>query len=215
MCARYTLTLAQAKAVIAGIIHILAFAPRYNIGPAQRVPVICGTPRGVEIVEMKWGFKSKWSKTLHINAQAERITQAPTFKPLLRQRCLVPMDGFYEWKSDKSPVRFVRRNREVFYVAALWTTDTLSGRTDPATTSSFIVLTTSAIPSVTPIHTRMPFIVREDQYDRWLGDGPPDALLKSPDETPLNFYPVGREVNHVRKENPDLILPVPVEPELF
>ena len=103
MCARYTLTLDQARLVIAGLVHIFAFAPRYNIGPAQRVPVLLDTPAGVKTVEMRWGIPSAWSKTLHINAQAERIQQTTTFKPLLAQRCLVPMDGFYEWKPDKSP----------------------------------------------------------------------------------------------------------------
>jgi hypothetical protein len=70
---------------MAGLIHIFAFAPRYNIGPAQRVPVIVNTGDGVKAVEMRWGIPSEWSKTLHINAQAERIQQTTTFKPLLGQ----------------------------------------------------------------------------------------------------------------------------------
>ncbi len=123
MCARYTLTLEQARLVIAGLVHIFAFAPRYNIGPAQRVPVILDTAEGVKAVEMRWGIPSAWSKTLHINAQAENIHQTTTFKPLPGQRCLAPMDGFYEWKPDKSPVRFVRRRRELFCVAGLWADD--------------------------------------------------------------------------------------------
>jgi len=73
MCARYTLTLKQARLVIAGLVHIFAFAPRYNIGPAQRVPVILNTAEGVKAMEMRWGIPSAWSKTLHINAQAENI----------------------------------------------------------------------------------------------------------------------------------------------
>ena len=85
MCARYTLTLDQARLVIAGLVHIFAFAPRYNIGPAQRVPVLLDTQAGVKTVEMRWGIPSAWSKTLHINAQAERIQQTTTFKPLLGQ----------------------------------------------------------------------------------------------------------------------------------
>jgi putative SOS response-associated peptidase YedK len=68
MCARYTLTLEQARLVIAGLVHIFAFAPRYNIGPARRVPVILNTAEGVKAVEMRWGIPSAWSKTLHINA---------------------------------------------------------------------------------------------------------------------------------------------------
>src|ERR1017187_10087745 len=105
MCARYTLTPEQAKLVIAGLVHIFAFAPRYNIGPAQRVPVLMKTLAGVKAVEMRWGIPSEWSKTLHINAQAERIQQTATFKPLLGQRCLVPMDGFYRSEEHTSELQ--------------------------------------------------------------------------------------------------------------
>ena len=193
MCARYTLTLDQARLVMAGLVHIFAFAPRYNIGPAQRVPVIVNTAEGVKAVEMRWGIPSAWSKTLHINAQAEHIQQTTTFKPLLGQRCLVPMDGFYEWKPDKSPVRFVRRRRELFCVAGLWKTDDphqkenllsastgerIKGEVSKQIAHSFVLLTTAANPSVAPIHNRMPFIVRDDQLDRWLNDPQPLGSAK-------------------------------------
>jgi putative SOS response-associated peptidase YedK len=215
MCARYTLTPEQAKLVIAGIVHIFAFAPRYNIGPAQCVPVLMETPAGVKAVEMRWGIPSEWSKTLHINAQAERIHQTTTFKPLLGQRCLVPMDGFYEWKPDKSPVRFVRHRRELFYVAGLWKKAEKPGLDLPHEEKCFVLLTAAAIPSVAPIHDRMPFIVRDGHYDWWLREGMKDTVLNYSDDTPLDWYPVSREVNNVRKESPDLIRPAPVERELF
>ena len=215
MCARYTLTPEQAKLVIAGLVHIFAFAPRYNIGPAQRVPVLMKTLAGVKAVEMRWGIPSEWSKTLHINAQAERIQQTTTFKPLLGQRCLVPMDGFYEWKPDKSPVRFVRRRREVFCVAGLWKDVEKPGIDLPVAEKCFVLLTAAAIPSVAPIHNRMPFIVRDGHYDWWLREGMKDTALNFADDTPLDWYPVSREVNNVRNENPDLIRPVPLERELF
>jgi putative SOS response-associated peptidase YedK len=123
MCARYTLTAEQAKLVLASMVRVLWFAPRYNIAPTQRVPVVIEDAQGVRQVDMRWGLKAAWGNTLHINAQAEHIQTTATFKALLNQRCLVPMDGFYEWKPDKSPVRFVRRKREVFYVAGLWKAD--------------------------------------------------------------------------------------------
>lgn len=68
MCARYTLTPEQVELVIAGLVHFFAFAPRYNIGPAQRVSVLMDTPAGVKAVEMLWGIPIAWSKTLaHCN----------------------------------------------------------------------------------------------------------------------------------------------------
>jgi len=256
MCARYTLTPEQAKLVFGGLVHIFAFAPRYNIGPTQRVPVILNTAGGIQAVDMRWGIPSTWSKTLHINAQAERITEARTFKPLLGQRCLVPMDGFYEWKPDKSPVRFVRPGRELFCVAGLWkadaqghrpqewerdrenqaenllaapTVEKIQGQVPNLITDysrpgqgaagcpgTFVLLTTAANASVTPIHNRMPFIVRESQYDRWL-ESSEIGLLNSEllSEDRLDWYPVSREVNKVRAESPDLVRPVEAERELF
>jgi putative SOS response-associated peptidase YedK len=245
MCARYTLTLEQARLVIAGLVHIFAFAPRYNIGPAQRVPVILDTAEGVKAVEMRWGIPSAWSKTLHINAQAENIHKTTTFKPLLGQRCLVPMDGFYEWK-NKSPVRFVRRGRELFCVAGLWAEDDIpspvgtgeggsgfakpgegrgekpnlmeknKGEVSKQIARSFVLLTTAANPSVAPIHDRMPFIVRDDQFDQWLYDPQPSTLNSQLlSEAPLDWYPVSREVDNVRNEHLDLIRPAPMERELF
>ena len=216
MCARYTLTLEQARLVIAGLVHIFAFAPRYNIGPAQRVPVILDTAEGVKAVEMRWGIPSAWSKTLHINAQAENIHKTTTFKPLLGQRCLVPMDGFYEWKPDKTPVRFVRRRRELFCVAGLWKEVEKPGIDLPLAEKCFVLLTTAANPSVAPIHDRMPFIVRDDQFDQWLYDPQPSTLNSQLlSEAPLDWYPVSREVDNVRNEHLDLIRPAPMERELF
>ena len=185
------------------MVRVLWFAPRYNIAPTQRVPVIIEDAQGVRQVDLRWGFKSAWGNTLHINARAERIQTTATFKPLLHQRCLVPMDGFYEWKPDKSPVRFVRRQREVFYVAGLWADDPYrwgeapdeppkgggrlqrTAREDArptnldGTSQSFVLLTTAAMPSVAPIHNRMPFIVRDDQLDRWLSDLQPSTAERS------------------------------------
>jgi len=219
MCARYTLTLEQARLVIAGLVHIFAFAPRYNIGPARRVPVILETAGGLKAVEMRWGIPSAWSKTFHINAQAESIHKTTTFKPLLGQRCLVPMDGFYEWKPDKSPVRFVRRRRELFCVAGLWKEEDIpspvgtgeggrkpgegrgektnlmeknKGEVSEQITRSFVLLTAAANTSVAPIHDRMPFIVRDDQFDRWLNNSDPQlpsSILQLLDKNPLDFTP--------------------------
>ena len=215
MCARYTLTLDQAKLTIAGLIHIFGFVPRYNIGPAQLVPVLMDTPAGFKIVEMRWGIPSVWSKTLHINAKAERIQHSMTFKPLLGHRCLIPMDGFYEWKHHISPVRFVRHHHELFCVAGLWTELEMPGIEAPFMEKCFALLTGPAIPSVAPIHKRMPFIIGEGNYDRWLREGMKDTMLNFADNTPLDCYPVSREVNNVRNDNPDLIRPAPVEKDLF
>jgi putative SOS response-associated peptidase YedK len=171
------------------MVHILFFAPRYNIGPQKRVPVIVADAKGVRQVEMKWGFKSDWSDKLHINAQSEKLKQTPTFSRLRHQPCLVPMDGFYEWKGDKTPVPFVRRRRDVFYVAALWKAVEKQELDEPVQEFSFVVLTRAADASVAPIHSRMPFIVREGQLDWWLKGDLPDTVLNFPSAPRWNGIP--------------------------
>ena len=125
------------------------------------------------------------------------------------------MDGFYEWKPDKSPVRFVRRRREPFYVAGLWKEVEKPGMDLPLSEKCFVLLTTTANSRVAPIHDRMPFIVRDGHYDWWLREGMKDTVLNLTDDTPLIWYAVSRNVNNVRNEHPDLIRPAPVEKELF
>ena len=109
------------------------------------------------------------------------------------------MDGLYEWKPDKSPVRFVRRKRDVFYVAGLWRMIEKQELDVPVQEFSFVLLTTAANASVKPIHDRMPFIVRDGQADWWLNnDNMKETVLNFPDDTPLDWYPVSREVTFGR-----------------
>jgi len=94
----------------------------------------------------------------------------------------------------------------------------IKGEVSKQIARSFVLLTTAANPSVAPIHDRMPFIVRDDQLDRWLNNSDselPSSILHLLDKNPLDFYPVSREVNNVRNEHPGLIRPAPVEKELF
>ena len=97
------------------------------------------------------------------------------------------MDGFYEWKADKSPMRFVRRRRDLFCVAGLWKEVEKPGLDLPLAEKCFVLLTTAAIPSMAPIHDRMPFIVREGHYDWWLREGMNDTVLNFADDTPLDW----------------------------
>ena len=231
MCARFTLTLEEIHLAIAGIMQVIRLSPRFNIAPSQKVTALHSGPGGCQTTEMAWGFKTAWSNQLHVNAQVERLAQTQAFRPLLGQRCLVPMDGYYEWKSDQSPVRFTQPGKSVFCVAALWKAIPTSpsavepgwlplGTTAPTTvpqpTSALVLLTQAAIPSVARIHHRMPFIVRPECYDAWLTPG--SAGLPSAgifDDRPVEYYPVSREVNRVRPDHPGLIEPIPEERELF
>jgi putative SOS response-associated peptidase YedK len=104
MCARYSLTKEQITMLIGEIEVIINLGARYNIAPTQIVPAIVRSARGIESVDMQWGFKSAWSRQPLINAKAETIATT-AFKQHLHQRCLIPADGFYEWTADRTPSR--------------------------------------------------------------------------------------------------------------
>ena len=118
-------------------------------------------------------------------------------------------------ETGQIPVRFVRRQRDLFCVAGLWKEVEKPGLDLPLAEKCFVLLTTAANPSVAPIHDRMPFIVRDGHYDWWLRGAMADAVLNCADDTPLDWYPVSREENSGRNESPELVRPVPVERELF
>lgn len=216
MCSRFSMSKDNLKVEIYDKIIKFGFVPRYNIAPTQKVEIIVDTGDGVKQWPMKWGWKAAWGNQLHINAQSEKIFQTSTFKKYLHQRCLIPADGFYEWKSDKTPIRFVRRHREAFCFAGLWYSVERQELDVPTRDFYFVILTRAADASVSPIHSRMPFIIAPGAYASWLLDDNAFAtVLERPDETPLDWYPVSRELNNVRIEKADLIRPVPLEKELF
>ena len=105
MCARYSLTQEEIAILIGEVEVIINIGARYNIAPTQIVPAIVRSARGIETVDMQWGFKSAWSKQPLINAKAETIATT-AFRHHLHQCCLIPADGFYEWTADRTPIRF-------------------------------------------------------------------------------------------------------------
>src|SRR5580693_525328 len=104
MCSRFSQTKEEIKIRVRDLEVVFGVVARYNIAPSQKVTVIVEDKGAIRPVEMKWGWTPAWSKQLLINAQAETVTEKPTFKKYLHQRCLVPADGFYEWTQDKTPI---------------------------------------------------------------------------------------------------------------
>jgi putative SOS response-associated peptidase YedK len=205
MCSRYRLVKEKIVITINGREIEIAVRARFNIGPQQEMPALLPN---LLPVEMKWGWQTPWSKTLLINAQAETLTEKPTFKKFLHQRCLLPADGFYEWTSDKTPIMFTRATGEPFCFAGLWM--------EQAARKQFIILTTTPNKTVGSVHNRMPFIVQPEQYGLWLAeDETYRTVLGSPDKTELQSQPVQRDLNNVRNEGPELIRPPATQQELF
>ena len=171
MCSRYTYNKDEAKLRLRDKIVVFGAVPRANIRPTDLGPVILPEHDGFTCRELRWGWRVPWDKTPLINAKSETITQLPTFKSHLQNRCLILADGFYE-----KGIRFIQPGEPLFAMAGLWQRDTEGDK--------FTLLTTTPNASVSPHHHRMPFLLRTEQLGSWLGD---DWLevLENPDRADL------------------------------
>jgi len=167
---------------------------------------------------LRWGLVPSWSKDAKIsfttfNARAETVATAPAFRaPFKRQRCLVPADGFYEWKQldakTKQPYAITTTAAHPFAFAALW--DRWQSPTTPEVLETFTILTTAANAAVAPIHNRMPVILAPDDYNRWLSptEIAPLDLLRSLPDAGITSWQVARDVGNVRNNSPSLLAPI-------
>lgn len=194
------------------------FAMRYNIAPTQTLPVITNE-KPDEISYLRWGLVPSWAKDASgaakmNNARSETAAEKPSFRtPFRRRRCLIPASGFYEWQQredGKSPMFIHLKDREVFGMAGLWD---VWKSPDGGELRTFSVLTTDANPFMTPIHDRMPVILRREDYALWLssGDVPVtklQALMKGYDPDLMTAYEVSKMVNKASMDMPECIVPL-------
>jgi len=214
LCGRYSLT-----TPLEGVERLFAFdtrpnlAPRYNIAPTQPVPVLRDGPAGRrELVLVRWGLVPSWAKEVSggaplINARAETVAEKPSFRNAFkRRRCLIPADGFYEWKAmpngSKQPYRIAMPGNVVFAFAGIWEHwQTAEG----SELESCAIVTVAANPQLHEIHHRMPVILPPDEHDTWLSAEPGEAAaLMRPYGGSLVAYPVRRAVNNIRNDGPSL-----------
>jgi putative SOS response-associated peptidase YedK len=150
------------------------FARRYNIAPSQEVPVIIQNGGKNELKIMCWGLVPSWAPdrsiaSRMINARAESITDKPSFRRLVEsRRCLIPADGFYEWRhegSGKVPVWFHLKKKEPFAFAGLWD---VWRDGEGEILHSFTIITTLPNALLRRIHKRMPVIFDALQARQWL-----------------------------------------------
>jgi putative SOS response-associated peptidase YedK len=190
---------------------------RYNVAPSQAVLGV--REDGVrEATFFKWGLVPRWAKDTSIgskliNARSETITEKPSFRDaFLRRRCLVPVDGFYEWgrRGDrKQPFYFHMRDGEPFAIAGLW--ERWEGGNEPLETCT--LLTTEANSLLAPYHDRMPVILRPEDYETWLDTDmrQPEILMRllSPyQHEEMNAYAVSALVNSPSNDGPRCVEPL-------
>lgn len=198
--------------------------PRYNLAPTDPALVVVERPGQRAIVSFRWGLVPAWATgpsvgPRAINARAETVASSRLFREsFLRRRCLVPVDGFYEWRPERGgrqPYLIRRRDRLPLALAGLW-----AAWRDPRTGEprrTFSIVTTAANAAIAPLHDRMPVVLPAAAWDRWLSPLPADpgeltGLLVPADPEPLEVVPVSRLVNDVRNDGPELIEPLSAPP---
>lgn len=206
MCGRYSLT--KTPNDIAGRLKVplpTGFQARYNIPPGQWVSAfrvgLAGSP---ELTALRWGLIPSWAKDPSmgnrlINARSESVDIKPAFKAAWkRRRCLVPADGFFEWKKvngKKQPYRFTLVDESVFALGGLWET---WGSSDGSEVETLAIMTTRPNSLVADFHDRMPVIIWPEHYSTWLLKNEDDSLgdlLEPLDASRMRVYPVESVVN--------------------
>ena len=228
MCGRYRL--GRGKAAFVKVFGVdrqdFEWSPRYNIAPTDQAPTVRQhrtQPKRL-LQKMRWGLVPYWAKELSIgarmiNARSEEAPTKPAFREsLVKRRCLVPADGFYEWKKQgkaRQPYCFALRNDDVFAFAGIW-----DRWKDPQgqPIETFSILTTTPNVLTATIHDRMPVILCPDDYELWLDPGFGDLnaiqeMLKPYDANAMKSYPVSQRVNSVANDDATVSEPVDLPTE--
>jgi len=205
----------------------------YNVAPTQDIhAVVANTDATARVDAFHWGLIPTWAKDRRIgskmiNARAETLAEKPSFKGLLKKkRCIIPMDGFYEWKPGveggpvnakgkplKQPMFIHRVDDELLTVAGLWTAWKDPDDPDGRWLHSATIVTTAANDTMRPVHDRMPAILTPDHWLAWLDPANDDielleSLLDGGPPELLTMQAVSTEVNNVRNNRSDLLEPI-------
>jgi putative SOS response-associated peptidase YedK len=224
-------------------------APNYNVAPTTDIAVVVARHDepddrvGRRLRVMRWGLLPPWvkadaegrpkAKSLLINARAETLTSSPAFRASARaRRCLIPMDGYYEWMPSpepgpKTPFYMHRRDGAPMLVAGLWSPWRPHEASAPVLTCAAsapvltcaasapvltcAIVTTEAVGDLAGIHDRMPLMLDESNWDRWLNpddSAPEDLLASRPDISGIGIREVSRLVNRVANNSAELLEPV-------
>lgn len=219
MCGRYTLhsSLQEIAEEFAAKAPNAKIEKRYNAAPAQKLPVIIRQQQNY-IKLFSWGLVPSWAKdpaigSKMINARSETIAEKPSFRSAFRKRrCLVPVNGFYEWhktSAGKRPVYITPTTGTLFAFAGLWEVC----QYQESAIHSFTIATTEPNGILKDIHNRMPVILTNSEArNLWLQEDTPEQdclkLLRPCQDEEMQYHYVSRKVNATYNDSPDLIQPV-------
>ena len=193
----------------------LLYAPAFNIAPTTTQPVLRQDRDTFarELVPMRWGLVGFGSKGIDpkrstFNARAESLEHSSLWKrPLHKQRCIVPMSGYYEWrKADKVPFRFELTDSPTIGAAGLW--DAWKSD-DGSWLQSFSIITTDPNSVAASVHDRMPVLLQQKDFDEWLNrdetERPPVHLLRPYPDNRMAVYSAHPKVGNVRNQGPEML----------
>ncbi len=243
MCGRFAMTIDPARLALeldavdeTGVAAPVPthWVPNYNVAPSTAIAAVVARHDDPDddptrrIRLMRWGLLPGWVKPgpdggpptkgpQLINARAETVTTSPAYRgAAAHKRCLIPMDGYYEWQPNpdnlsrgrKTPFYFHRPDGVPLLVAGLWSVWRPEPNSEPLLTCT--VITTDAVGGFAAVHDRMPLVLAERDWDRWLdpdAPAPADLLGTPPDVAPLAMREVSTLVNKVANNGPELIQP--------
>ena len=217
MCGRFTLH-SRDRIKLKGFVDLdLPFEARYNIAPSQQVLAIADFGKGIEARMLTWGLIPSWSTDgkAFINARAETLEEKPSFSESFRlRRCLIPADGFYEWKRtgrEKRPYYIQAIDEAPVMFAGIW--DTWRNRDE--TITSCAIITTAANELIGGLHDRMPAMLSTELQDAWLDRRTNRVelleMLTPYPASRMKTYPVSSSVNSPDYDSADLLARVDVE----
>ncbi len=225
MCGRYSLTTPpEALQDLFGVSGAIPnFPASYNVAPTHDVPVVRMGARGRELTLLRWGLIPAWAKPGAkplINARGESVAEKPSFRTAFaRRRCLLPADGFYEWRrpehGPKQPYNVHLKAGGPFAMAAIWEAWSAP---DGGALETCAIVTTAANETLARVHHRMPVILAPGDWQAWLETPEEGArglleLLRPAPNDLMEAYGISTRVNRVANNGPELIKPLVEAPD--
>jgi len=214
MCGRFTLHSRDRVRVPGLRSSDVPFEARYNIAPTQNVLAVGDFGKGFERRLLRWGLIPSWSTDGRgfFNARAETLEQRPAFNESFRlRRCLIPADGFFEWKRsgrDKRPFYFHSSTGSPLTFAGIWD----AWRNRDQLVISCAIITTAANELVGELHNRMPAILPPEVHEAWLDPRTSRVqllrMLTPYSSALMTTHPVSNRVNSTEHDTVDLLAPV-------
>ena len=207
MCGRYKITkpITKTRDLVKTNIKVEDLE-NYNAPTKQQLPIIKSYTNGKALELCEWGLVPSWSKKLDkfsplINARKETLMEKVTFKNLIQtSRCVVPADGYYEWKRDgknKIPYFFTKEDDEIMFFAAIHQNN------------QFCIITREATEKISKIHHREPLIINQSQINNYLNPKKEAMeILNSIKPPNLKFHEISKEINNPTNNDPTLIMPL-------